>query len=252
MVNPNRFYVYAFLRRDRTPYYIGKGSGKRAWMRRHKGVKRPRENDRILLVWTGLSEEEAFAHEKRYIAAFGRKDLDTGILHNRTDGGEGTSGFYPSEEVKRKQSEVRLGTKWWRNPTTGEERCVKNCPGEGWEEGRSEGINYKISETLSGRNAGENNPNYGKTGENNSVYRTKWWHNPLTGKQQRSSECPGVGWVLGRIRTGKLAYKSPNCEKTWWVNAAGETLLQGRSPGEGWVPGRRWKPEFTDGTTTLS
>jgi hypothetical protein len=40
-----------------------------------------------------LSEIDAFRHEKYLIAVLGRKDLGTGVLRNRTSGGEGGSGF---------------------------------------------------------------------------------------------------------------------------------------------------------------
>jgi hypothetical protein len=43
------------------------------------------------------------------IVVFGRKDLGTGILYNRTDGGDGASGNIHTEETKRKLSEIRKG-----------------------------------------------------------------------------------------------------------------------------------------------
>jgi len=100
------YYTYAYLREDRTPYYIGKGQSNRAYRRRYKGIKPPKDKSRILILKNNLTEEEAFRHEVYMIAVFGRKDLGTGILHNRTDGGEGMSGFIFSEESKRKISEA--------------------------------------------------------------------------------------------------------------------------------------------------
>jgi hypothetical protein len=55
------------------------------------------------------------------IAVFGRKDLGTGILHNRTDGGDGSSGWVPSEETKRKISEAHKGNTYMLGKTHSEE-----------------------------------------------------------------------------------------------------------------------------------
>ena len=42
------YYVYAYLRKDGTPYYIGKGKGRRAWDKDHKVKVPPKE--RIVFV----------------------------------------------------------------------------------------------------------------------------------------------------------------------------------------------------------
>jgi group I intron endonuclease len=109
MVNPYRFYTYAYLREDGTPYYIGKGKGNRAYRRRNKGIKPPKDKTRIIFLKQNLIEEEAFKHEIYMISVFGRKDLGTGILHNRTGGGDGCSGAIRSEETKQKMSEALKG-----------------------------------------------------------------------------------------------------------------------------------------------
>lgn len=52
--------------------------------------KIPRDRSRIRVMRSGLSRERAIHWEKLYIARYGRKDLGTGILVNRTDGGDAT------------------------------------------------------------------------------------------------------------------------------------------------------------------
>ena len=101
MVNPNRFYTYAYLREDKTPYYIGKGTGKRIYQTDGKPCNKP-PKDRIIFLKQNITEEEAFKHEIYMIAVFGRKDLGTGILRNKTDGGEGSSGAIIGEETREK------------------------------------------------------------------------------------------------------------------------------------------------------
>jgi hypothetical protein len=126
----NKFYTYAYLREDGTPYYIGKGSNDRiyGW---HRHIPVPKDKDRILFLKQNLTEEESFKHEKYMIYVLGRKDLGTGILINLTEGGGGNSGWIPSEETKKKMSEKRKG---------------KVC---------SEETKKKMSETLKGRTLSE-------------------------------------------------------------------------------------------------
>lgn len=105
----NNYYTYAYLREDRTPYYIGKGKGYRAYKKSKNDIKPPKDKSRVILLKQNLSENEAFNHEKYMIDIFGRKDLGTGILHNRTYGGDGSSGVLQTEETKLKRSNALKG-----------------------------------------------------------------------------------------------------------------------------------------------
>jgi hypothetical protein len=96
----NSFYVYIYLRENGTPYYIGKGKRNRAYSS-DKMVDLP-SKDRIKIVLKNLTEEQAFCNEKDFIDYYGRLDINTGILENRTSGGEGSTGFRHTEEWKKK------------------------------------------------------------------------------------------------------------------------------------------------------
>ena len=107
----NEFYTYAYLREDRTPYYIGKGKDNRIYKKGRGQIKPPRDKSRIIFLKENLTEEQSFRHEIYMISIFGRKDLGTGILRNRTNGGQGVSGIVRSEETRKKMSESKKGNK---------------------------------------------------------------------------------------------------------------------------------------------
>ena len=168
---PSGFYVYAYLRQDNTPYYIGKGQNIRAWNQHDKGIHPPKDQTKIVILESNLTDIGALAIERRMIRWYGRKDTNTGILRNLTDGGDGSAGYVATEKTRMKISVAGKGRKL--KPRT-KEHCAalsKSLTGRklsedhaaqikerpAWNKGlighytQSEESNEKRSEALKGR-----------------------------------------------------------------------------------------------------
>ena len=125
------YYVYAYLRSsDNTPYYIGKGKGPRATLGKHS-VSVPNDRSKIKFLQTNLEEDVAFYFEKAYIKLFGRKDNNTGILLNKTDGGGGTpASIRPKhgDKIRKAISEGRMNHIYKSVPHTEETKQKLRTP----------------------------------------------------------------------------------------------------------------------------
>jgi len=229
------YYTYAYLREDKTPYYIGKGKEDRIYKTTGRNIKPPKDKSRIIFLKKNLTEEEAFKHEIYMIDVFGRIDLGTGILHNKTNGGDGVSGWVPSEETKIKMGEAQKGR------THSEETKIKMSEAK---KGNIilEETKIKMSEAKKGKthsqetkikmsesHKGENHHFYGKT---------------LSEEHRRKMSEANKGKTLSEEHRRKMSEamegeKNPNFGKKWWNDGCGNRKMMIECPGDGWKLGRK-------------
>jgi hypothetical protein len=280
---PSGYYVYMYLRsRDSnsvsqgkkgTPYYVGKGCKYRAW-ERHTNVRTPKDHSNIIIIAQELTEQVALSIERVQIAMWGRINVQSGILRNKAEGGEGSAGFRHTEEMKTHFSVTRKGRAAPNKgkPASPETRArmklaatLKDPPKESTKEKirqtltgrkRPPEVGAKISATQKGKpkqKGPKHSPEF-KAMMGDLVRGSHYWNNGVDMK--RSVECPGPGYVRGRLdknekywNNGTIMKKSNQCPGEGWYLGMLKTQAQywhngsimkksAVCPGDGWVLGR--------------
>lgn len=186
------FYVYAYLREDGTPYYVGKGAGNRAWTKGKDEIKKPTNKTRIIIIAENLTNDEAKYLEIELISHLGRKDLGTGVLRNKTPGGDGAILFGPQNGMFGRTREKHHHFGKHRPDVAGANNAMygkkgTDHPAAGYK--HTESARIKIAESKRGvkrvgfDQSGNKNPMFGRTGEKNLNF----------GKSPPKTECPHCG-----------------------------------------------------------
>ena len=237
-----QYYTYAYLREDGTPYYIGKGQGNRAYRRSKKRINPPKDKSRIIYLKQNLTEEEAFRHEIYMIAVFGRKDLGTGILRNRSDGGEGVSGLIHSEETKIKLSESHKGEKNHNYGKTFSEETRKKLSEThkgkfSWNYGKthSEETKAKMSEVKKGKTHSEESRRKMSEAKKNQSEESRRKMSEAH-KANKTKPPSRKGVILSEETKRKMSEAKKGTK--WWNDGCGNCKMVVECPGNGWRLGK--------------
>jgi hypothetical protein len=134
----NRFYVYLHLKPSGEVFYVGKGTGKRAWSRnlrnRHWKYIVAYHGFVVQIHTDKLTEDQAFELEKQLIKHY--REIET--LANVTDGGGGVSGSHvnlgvpKSETHKEKLRQINKGKKQSEQTIEKRKESIKKLVDNGW------------------------------------------------------------------------------------------------------------------------
>ena len=221
----SNYYVYVLSDPETgVPFYVGKGTGRRAWrhetdVRLHGAhwnpmvlseIKRIHKNGdsvKVDFISSNLLHEEAKVLEIETIAKIGRRNQNTGPLANLTDGGEGTVGriFNHSEKTKE---QIRKSMTGKTNSEESNAKRRKSMTGRYVGRVMSEDWCAKIGKSCKGQ---ERSPEFKKhlsvirTGENNPAAKTWILENPngeVVTIKSLSTFCRNNDLSYRKIRSG--------------------------------------------------
>ena len=234
-------YVYKHIRPDTNEvFYIGIGVRKNR-INSHKS-RNPLWKNIVNkygmiseIIEDNLTWDDACSREQFWIKCYGRKNNNTGILSNMTDGGDGLSGFKHSDESKLKTSNSLKNNKEWVDKMKSKEYRDKLSTSLMGHKGYGKGIQRtdevknkirnnvfgeknhfygkthsdELKKKMSEKNSGKNNPNAVKyvlfntlTNDTVCVYGHKsvlMYYNNITNKNKKDS-----GYLIKKIKENQI------------------------------------------------